>query len=126
MGGDAGDLDLDGYDMSPGQIEDLAFQGGPMPAGLNAAEQLLFLQFRYLYRYARLVEMPREQGQREKAMLLKEFQKRSAHVKHMEKTDAMWKAIEAAGNRYGIERTLENADAFVEAVYGARLKEEPK
>ena len=112
--------------MKPEQIEDLAFQGKSMPAGLNAAEQLLFLQFRYLYRYARLVEMPREQGQREKAMLLKEFQKRFAHVKHMEKTDAMWKEIEAAGNRYGIERTLENADAFVGAVYGARLKEEPK
>ncbi len=108
--------------MSPGQIEDLAFQGKSMPAGLNAAEQLLFLQFRYLYRYARLVEMPREQGQREKAMLLKEFQKRSAHVKHMEKTAAMWKEIEAAGNRYGIERTLENADAFVKAVYGVKLK----
>lgn len=109
--------------MKPEQIEDLAFRNEPLPKGLNAAEQLLFLQFRYLYRYARLVEMPREQGQREKVMLLKEFQKRSAHVKHMEKTAAMWKEIEAAGNRYGTNRTLENADAFVAAVYGARLKE---
>lgn len=112
--------------MSPGQIEDLAFQGKSMPAGLNAAEQLLFLQFRYLYRYARLVEMSREQGQREKAMLLKEFQKRSAQVRHMEKSAAMWKEIEAAGNRYGTEPSIENADAFFRAVYGVQRKEEPK
>jgi len=109
--------------MTPGQIEDLAFQGKSMPAGLNAAEQLLFLQFRYLYRYARLVEMPKEQGKLEKAKLLQEFQKRSTHVRHMEKTAAMWKAIEAAGNRYGIEPSIENADAFFQAVYGVKRKE---
>lgn len=108
--------------MTADQIEDLALAGAELPDGLNAAEQLLFLHFRYLYRYARLVDMPKEQGRREKAKILKEFQKRSFDVKHMEKTDAMWKAIEAAGSRYGIERTLENADAFVKAVYGVKLK----
>ena len=34
----------------------------------------------------------------------------------------LWKEIEAAGGRYWEERTLENADAFVEAVYGVRVK----
>ncbi len=110
--------------MTTAQIEDLAFQGGSLPDGLNAAEQLLFLQFRYLYRYVRLVEMPKEQGRLEKAKVLKEYQKRSFDVRHMEKTAAMWKAIEAAGSRYGTERTLENADAFVEAVYRVKLKED--
>lgn len=108
--------------MTADQIEDLALKGVGLPDGLNAAEQLLFLQFRYLYRYARLVEMQRDQGRREKASILKEFQRRSFDVKHMDKTREMWQAIEAAGNRYGTERTLENADAFVKAVYGVKLK----
>lgn len=108
------------------EIEDLAFRDEPMPKGLNAAEQLLFLQLRYLYRYARLIRMPRDRGRREKAKLLQEFQKRAAQVRHMEKSDAMWREIEAAGNRYGTEPTIENADAFYRAVYGVKRKEEPK
>ena len=31
--------------------------------------------------------------------------------------------IEIAGSRYGTERTIENADAFFEAVYDVKLKE---
>lgn len=108
--------------MKPDEIEDLALAGAELPDGLNAAEQLLFLQFRYLYRYARLVGMPKEQGRKEKSRLLREFQKRSFDVRHMDKTRGMWQAIESAANRYGTERTLENADAFVEAVYGVKLK----
>lgn len=109
--------------MSPAQIEDLAFQGAPMPKGLDLAEQMLFQAFRRLYQYAKLVQMPPERGRQEKLAILREYEKRAAQVRHMEKTAAMWKEIEAAANRYGTERTLENADAFVEAVYGVRLKQ---
>ena len=35
----------------------------------------------------------------------------------------MWNRIEVAGSRYGTERTIENADAFFEAVYDVKLKE---
>lgn len=108
--------------MSPDQIEDLAFQGAPMPKGLDLAEQMLFQALRRLYQYAKLVEMPKERGKQEKLAILREYEKRAAQVRHMEKTAAMWKEIEAAANRYGTQRTLENADAFVEAVYGAKLK----
>lgn len=108
--------------MNPEAIEDLAYQGQEMPQGLNAAQQMLFQSFRRLYAYAKLIHMPQEQGKREKLALLREYEKRSAQVAHMEKTWAMWKQIEAAANRYGTERTLENADAFVEAVYGVGRK----
>ena len=60
--------------MSPGQIEDLAFRGETMPEGLDAAEQILFLALRYLYRYARLVQMPAEQGKGEKMEILREHE----------------------------------------------------
>ena len=110
--------------MSPEAIEDLAYEGREMPRGLNAAEQMLFQSFRRLYAYAKLVHMSPEQGRMEKLALLREFEKRSAQVKHMEKTWAMWKEIEGAANRFGRERTLENAEAFVRAVYGCGLKKE--
>ena len=112
--------------MTPEVIEDLAYQGQEMPQGLNAAQQMLFQSFRRLYAYATLTHMPLEQGKREKLALLREYEKRSAQVVHMEKTWAMWQRIEAAANRYGAERTLENADAFVQAVYGVGRKEKPR
>ena len=110
--------------MNIDQIEELAFRDEPLPKDLDAAEQLLFLSLRYLYRYARLIRMPKDRGRREKAKLLQEFQKRSFDVRHMEKTAAMWKEIEAAANRYGTEPTIENADAFFRAVYGTDRKKE--
>ena len=38
----------------------------------------------------------------------------------------MWNRIEVAGSRYGPERTIENADAFFEAVYDVKLKSTDK
>lgn len=108
--------------MTKEQIEDLAFRGEHMPPGLDIAQQMLFQSFRRLYQYAKLVKMSPEQGKVEKLAIIREYDKRSAQVQRMEKTAAMWKAIEAAANRYGTERTLENADAFVKAVYDVRLK----
>ena len=109
--------------MRPEEIEDLAYEEREMPKGLNAAEQALFQGFRRLYAYAKLVQMEPERGKREKLELLREFETRSAQVAHMEKTWAMWREIEAAASRFGRERTIESAEAFVTAVYGCRLKE---
>ena len=108
--------------MRPDELEDRAYRGQEMPDGLNAPEQMLFQAFRWLYAYAKLVKMPPDRGRREKQALLREFDKRQCQTEHLEKTWAMWKQIEAAANRYGRERTLEHADAFVRAVYGAGVK----
>lgn len=112
--------------MKPEEIEDLAYQGREMPPGLNAAEQMLFQAFRWLYAYAKLVQMPPDRGRREKRALLREFEKRLSQVEHMKKTWKMWKEIEAAGNRFGRERTIESAEAFAAAVYGCGLKPKEK
>lgn len=106
--------------MSPDQIEDLAYRGEEMPQGLNLAEQMLFQSFRQLYAYAKLTHMPKDQGKREKARLLREFRNRQAQMDHMEKTWAMWRQIEAAGSRFAKERTVETAEGFYQAVYGCR------
>lgn len=109
--------------MSPDQIEDLAFRGETLPQGLDMAEQLLFLSFRQLYQYARLIRMDPERGRREKTAILEEFRRRQRQVYWMEKTNRMWTAIELTGSAFGRERTIENAEAFFRAVYGAGLKE---
>ena len=55
------------------RLEDLAFHGGEMPQGLSSCEQALFLKFRLLYTQARAVQMPPEQGKREKQAILEAF-----------------------------------------------------
>lgn len=109
--------------MSPDRIEDLAYRNTGMPEGLNAAEQMLFQGLRRLYAYARMVGMDPQQGRWEKSELLQEFSRRSFELACMEASNRLWKEIEAAGNRFGRERTLESAEAFYQAVYRCGLKD---
>lgn len=104
--------------MTPDEIEDLAFRGAGMPSGLDAAEQMLFQTFRRLYAYAKLTHMPADRGRMEKAEILNEFKKRKFQVKRLEHADQLWKRIEAAANQFAHEKTIKNAEAFVNAVYG--------
>lgn len=108
--------------MTVSELEVLAHKGAKLPEGLNGAEQIFFLGMRRLYAYAKISGMSQEQGRQEKAALLKEFGVRNLQLSRAEKTDRMWKEIEAAGNRFGQERTLESAEAFYRAVYGCGLK----
>ena len=55
------------------ELEDLAYQGQPMPNGISYPEQLLFLRFRYLYAYARISQMPQEQGKAEKQEIIMDY-----------------------------------------------------
>lgn len=104
--------------MTPDEIEDLAFRGTGMPSGLDAAEQMLFQSFRRLYDYAKLTHMPEDRGRMEKAEILNEFKKRKFQVKRLEHADQLWKRIEAAADQFAHEKTIENAEVFVNAVYG--------
>lgn len=55
------------------ELEDLAFRGAELPTGLPFHQGLLFLKFRYLYQYAKIVQMPLEQGRREKQEILNAY-----------------------------------------------------
>lgn len=106
------------------QYEREAARGDPMPEGLTMTEQATYQGMRYLYAVYRAGRLTKEAAAREKAAMLRELnrsrEREDLRERLEKKTAAMWKAVEAAGNRYGTERTLENADAFVEAVYGVR------
>ena len=116
--------------MTADELEDLAFLGGELPEGLTNAQTMLFLEFRALYQFAAQTHMGAEQGRREKNRILAAFRAQEGKEREFktlwENHAALWKRIEAAAMSYREGRSLQTADAFVEAVYGCRMKEADK
>ncbi len=111
--------------MTPEELEDLAFEGKPLPNGIKSqAEVLLFLSFRNLYDFAKRCRMAPEQGQREKAEILHSFRINKFLEDIQESTNQMWKDIEAATAEYNKSPSVEAADKVVKALYKAdRMKD---
>lgn len=110
--------------MTIDEIEDLAIRGEPMPEDLENMSQInLFQAFRNLYDFAARVQMPRSQGTREKAEIIKTYKIGELNEKLLESTNKMWKAIEIAAAAYCANPCVETADKFYEAVYGAKRKQ---
>lgn len=109
------------------EYERQAARGDPMPDGLSLAEQQTYQAIRYLYAVYRAKRITQAQAAQEKAKMLRELrmmQEKEALVeKSYAKQTAMWKDLETAANRYGTERTLENADKLIEAIYGVKVKQ---
>ena len=107
-------------------FERSAMRGDPMPEGLRLYEQCAYQALRHLYALYHRKVIPREDAAQEKKKLRAQYEIAKADFetnrRNNLKNAQMWKQIEAAANRYSAERTLENADAFVEAVYGVGLK----
>ena len=108
------------------EYERQAARGDPMPDGLSLAEQQTYQAIRYLYAVYRAKLITQAQAAQEKAKVLRELrmmqEKEALMEKSYAKQTAMWKNLEAAANRYGTERTLENADKLIEAIYGTGVK----
>ena len=104
-----------------------AYNHEPEPAeDWEAPEIVLWYAFRELYRDFRDGKLSEDEGKKAKANFLKRYQEQRTKydtMKNIVRHQAeMWKRIEVAGNRYGTDRSLENADAFIETVYGVRLR----
>lgn len=108
--------------MTPEELEDLAYQGKPMPDLRSQAQVLLFQSFRTLYDYARRVGMPPEQGRREKQQILKAYEINKFLEDMQEETNQMWKQIETASAEYAKCPSVENADKLYEAIYRVKRK----
>ncbi len=100
------------------EIEDKAFRNEEMPSGLKYPEQLLFLRFRLLYSYARIVQMPPEQGKREKYEILKQYVVDVYNSDLLDSTAKMWQKTEEARCAYRKNRTIENADKLLAKLDG--------
>jgi hypothetical protein len=105
-----------------------AFNLEPEPAeSWKAPEIVLWYAFRELYRDYRDGKTRKAEAEKVKAEIIKRYQVQKTEydtMKNIVRHQAeMWNRIEIAGSRYGTERTIENADAFFEAVYDVKLKE---
>ncbi len=109
--------------MNPDVLEDLAYQGKPLPDDMKSQAQiLLYLSFRNLYDFAKRVQMSPEQGRREKAEILKAYEVNRFLEELQEDTCQMWKRIELAAAHYAKEPSLETADELYRALYRAERK----
>lgn len=106
--------------MSVEELEDLAYNGAPMPDLRSQAQVLLFQSFRDLYDFARRSGMSPEQGKREKAQILAAYKTNKFLEEMQEDTCQMWKRIEIAASEYRKAPSVELADKLLEAIYGVR------
>lgn len=107
-------------------FERAAMRGDPMPDGLRLYEQSAFQALRHLYAMYHRKAISREAAAREKKQIRFQYDRAKADFesnrKNMLANAKIWKEIEGAANRFGTERTMENAEAFVQAVYGCGIK----
>ena len=108
--------------MDLDRLEDIAFNGGPMPDLRSQAQCVLFLALRNLYDYAKRVQMPPEQGRREKSEILQAYKTNRFLEEVEEETIQMWKKIEIAAAEYAKAPSVENADRLYEAIYRVKRK----
>lgn len=109
--------------MSVEELEDLAFNGTPMPDLRSQAQVLLFQSFRDLYDFARRSGMSKEQGKREKAQILAAYKINKFLEDLQEETNQMWQRIEIAASEYRKAPSVELADKLLEAIYTVKRKE---
>jgi len=94
---------------------------------MSCPERCLFYELRDLYAMHKEGRITRAMGEKQKEDLLKQFKKDNEEFNYskmfLQYQAKFWKEIEAAGEKYGTEPTIENADAFMKAVYGAGRKQ---
>lgn len=104
------------------ELEDLAYQRLPLPETRSQADILAYLSFRNLYDFAKRVNMPPDQGKREKAQIV-EAHKINKFLEGMqEETQQLWQRIELAAAAYAKSPSVETMDKLYEAIYRAKRK----
>ena len=104
-----------------------AFNLEPEPAeSWKAPEIVLWYAFRELYRDYRARKIAEDKAKSIKSEIIKRYHVQKTEYETMQnivlRQAEMWQKIEIAGSRYRLDRKLENADAFIEAVYGVQIK----
>jgi hypothetical protein len=108
--------------------ERAALNGEPMPDGLTLEDQLCFQALALLYRRYRAGSVSKNVGAEEAWKIRSSCQVRKEALAFERKCNShsvrLWKAVEGAANAYQKERTLENADRMIEAIYGVGIPRE--
>lgn len=110
--------------MTTETISKYAYMNEKPEKEMNSAERCLWYALRDVYRRFQAGEITKAKAAADKNIALRQFELDSGTLyeakKILKHNAAMWTEIELAGNLYRLDRTLENADAFINAVYGVR------
>jgi hypothetical protein len=113
--------------MTIDQIAKLAAQNIVPTDKLSLAESLLWYRLRDLYRNFSQGSISKENAAAEKQKIVKQYNRDNAlfgfYDSYVAKSAQMWRNIESAATAYRTNKTIENADKFVEAVYGVGMKD---
>ena len=108
--------------MTVEEISKFALDGKNV-SGMTCAERCLFLELKEIYRDFKEKKITKQDGELRKMAAVERFKKdaeefassRDIYAYHA----AFWKRIEAAASEYHKSPSVETADNFFKAVYGA-------
>ena len=114
--------------LTVNEITQYAANGIELSGYATQADYLLWYRLRDIYTAFRTNKLTKEDGEKRKKQALRLYHADTAELLSAKKVllrhADMWSNIERAAVRYSQDRTLDNADLFVGAVYNCKLKEQ--
>lgn len=112
--------------MTKEDISKYAYMGEMPETKMSCPERCLWYALRDVYRRFQSGDLTKEQSIAEKTKSIRQFEL-DCKILHLadrivSRDASMWAEIELAGSMYRLDRTLENADAFIHAVYNVKMK----
>lgn len=98
-------------------ISRLAYNKRAMPKTFGPSERFLFITLRYLYASVEQKIVGKDVGKREKSIIIESYKNYRKALNKLTKTASMWHDIECSATTFGVDRTIEIADAFYDAVH---------
>lgn len=93
---------------------------------MTCPERALFLSLKDIYSRFRQGLISKEQGEAQKNKAMRQFDLDKgafdSAMRILRENAELWKRAELAANTYRLERNLDNADAFIDAVYNVKIK----
>ena len=112
--------------MTREEISKYAFMNDLPDKPMTCPERCLWYALRDVYRRFSAGDITKEKGDAEKNRALRQFDQDKSKLdlaeKIIQRDASMWMEIELSASMYNLDRTLDNADAFVAAVYGVKAK----
>lgn len=114
--------------MNSDQISQLAAKQ-EMPAdGMTCTDWLLWYMLRDIYRDFKAGRLDAEKGAERKKHSLSIWEKETFRARQLnelaDSAGKLWKRIEMYADTYRLNRTLQNADRLIEAIYGVPVSGE--
>ena len=113
--------------MTIDAISQYAAQDIVPPEDITLPEKLLWYELRDIYRGFKSGTVTKDEGKTRKSAAISGYNRNNKDIEQtsriIQKNAGMWMRIEEAARAYKQNKTIENADAFMEAVYGAEFKQ---